>query len=105
MNGYVCSMIIYHITTKSAWQDAQAKGYYAAESLAKEGFIHLSTEAQVQGVLERYYEGQTNLVKLVVDTDKLVNELKFELAPSVNEAFPHVYGTINLDAIISSYEL
>jgi uncharacterized protein (DUF952 family) len=98
-------MIIYHITTQTAWQQAQELGYYAAESLATEGFIHLSTEAQVQGVLERYYVGQTGLVKLVVDTDKLVNELKFELAPSVNEEFPHVYGTINLDAVISNYEL
>ncbi len=98
-------MLIYHITTQKAWLAAKEQGFYAAESLATEGFIHLSTETQVQGVLERYYAGQTNLVKLVVDADKLIHELKFEWAPSVNEQFPHVYGTINLDAIISSYEL
>lgn len=95
-------MIIYHITTQAAWQEAKEKGFYAAESLATEGFIHLSTADQVQAVLERYYAGQTHLVKLYVDTEKLMNELKFEWAPSVNEEFPHVYGTINLEAIVET---
>ncbi len=93
-------MIIYHITTIPEWKQANFNGYYEAASLQHEGFIHCSTEQQVNGVLQRYFAGKTNLLKLVIDTDKLENEWKFELAPSVNEEFPHVYGTINLDAVI-----
>ena len=60
--------IIYHVTTKKEWVIAQISGNYKATSLATEGFIHCSTAEQVNGVLERYFKGQTNLVKLVIDT-------------------------------------
>jgi uncharacterized protein (DUF952 family) len=90
---------IYHITTKSDWQQAQERGYYEAPSLQTEGFIHCSKEEQVEGVLDRYYKNQQDLLKLVIDTDKLEHRLVYELAPSVNEEFPHIYGPINLDAV------
>ena len=93
-------MIIYHITTATEWSQANLDGFYEAPSLHSEGFIHCSTDQQVSGVLERYFPGKTNLIKLVIDTDKLESELKLEMSPSVKEAFPHVYGTINLDAVI-----
>jgi uncharacterized protein (DUF952 family) len=99
------SNIIYHITTKEEWIIAQVNDYYEAPSLVIEGFIHCSTANQVQGVLERYFAGKANLVKLVIDTGLLTNELKYELAPSFNEEFPHVFGTINLDAVIEVVEL
>jgi uncharacterized protein (DUF952 family) len=94
--------MIFHVTTQDAWQQALQQDYYEAPSLAAEGFIHLSTEAQVAGVLERYYQGQSNLLLLHIDESKLIAELKYELAPSVNELFPHVYGTINIDAVIKA---
>lgn len=93
--------LIYHVTTKQEWEAAQEKGYYTAPSLKTEGFIHCSEERQVKGVLERYYKGKTDLLKLVIDPQKLQYELKYELAPSVNENFPHVYGSINLDAVVN----
>jgi uncharacterized protein (DUF952 family) len=93
-------MIIYHITTQQDWNQANIDGYYEAPSLKDEGFIHCSIDEQVNGVLQRYFSGKENLIKLVIDTDKLENELKFEIAPSVNEEFPHVYGIINFDAVI-----
>ncbi len=99
------SNIIYHITTKEEWIIAQVNDYYETPSLAMEGFIHCSTANQVQDVLERYFAGKTNLVKLVIATDLLSNELKCELAPSVNEEFPHVFGTLNLDAVVEVVEL
>lgn len=98
-------MFIYHVTTKQAWSAAREKGYYEAPSLQSEGFIHCSKAEQVRGVLERYYSGQSNLLKLVIDPVRLAAPLKFELAPSVNEEFPHVYGTINLDAVVNVEEV
>lgn len=84
------------------WNAAKEKGFYTAPSLETEGFIHCSEAQQVQGVLERYYQGKTNLLKLVIETDKLESKLQYDLAPSINEEFPHVYGPINLDAVIST---
>ena len=97
--------LIYHITTKENWNIAQQIGYYEVASLAIEGFIHCSTAQQVAGVLERYYIGKMDLVILVIDTSKLANKFIYELAPSVNQEFPHIYGTINLDAIIDAINL
>lgn len=91
---------IYHITTASEWNEAKERGFYEAPSLKAEGFIHCSEAAQVAGVLQRYYTGQTGLVKLHIDTNKLEAPLKYEVAPSINETFPHVYGLINTDAVV-----
>ncbi len=92
--------MIYHITTQLAWEDAQKNGKYEAESLQKEGFIHMSHEHQIEGVLARYFQGKTELVRLFVDESKLDSEIKNELSPSLQETFPHVYGAINLDAVV-----
>lgn len=97
--------IIYHITTNEAWAKAVEQNYYEAPSLIEEGFIHCSTENQVNGVLNRYYKDTPNLLKLVIEISKLTSELKYELAPSVNELFPHIYGPIQIEAVISVIEL
>jgi len=93
--------IIYHITTKNEWEAACTTGAYTAPSLKEEGFIHCSREEQVAGVLERYFAGKTNLLKLVIDTAKLQSRLVEEMAPSVGETFPHIYGSINTTAVIA----
>jgi uncharacterized protein (DUF952 family) len=97
--------MIYHVTTKASWQKALADGSYSAPSLESEGFIHNSTEAQVAGVLERYYKNQTDLLLLHIDESKLTAPLKYELAPSVNELFPHVFGPINVEAVVEVVDI
>lgn len=92
--------MIYHVTTKSQWEEAISKGFYEVESLQTEGFIHMSKMDQVEGVLNRYYQNVTNLVLLHVEETKLIAEIKFELSPSVNQEFPHVFGAINIDAVV-----
>ncbi|MDP4261539.1 MAG: DUF952 domain-containing protein [Bacteroidota bacterium] len=92
--------IIYHVTMRSDWDRALQQGFYEAPSLANEGFIHCSQDHQVAGVLERYFEGQTNLVKLVIDTDQLTAHFVFDWSPSMADTFPHIYGPVNLNAVI-----
>lgn len=93
--------IIYHITTEAEWKDAQAKGQYESASLKEEGFIHCSQDKQIPGVLERYFKGRTQLVRLTIDTDKLKSQLIFEWSPSIADTFPHIYGPINNDAVLA----
>jgi uncharacterized protein (DUF952 family) len=97
--------MIYHITTKAEWQAAEQKGFYEAPSLHTEGFIHTSEEAQLQGVLDRYYQGKKDLILLHINEERLTSPLKYELAKSVGEEFPHIYGAINLDAVDKVKEL
>lgn len=97
--------IIYHITTKEAWASAKKIGFYEDPSLIAEGFIHCSTAPQVAGVLQRYFAGKTGLVKLAIDPSRLDAKLQFDHSSSVNEAFPHIYGKINLDGIVNTEEI
>lgn len=90
---------IYHITTQAEWEAASRSGAYEAASLKEEGFIHCSQAGQIAGVLERYFKGKTNLVKLVIDTDKLSSQLIYEWSPSTADTFPHIYGPINTSAV------
>jgi uncharacterized protein (DUF952 family) len=92
--------IIYHVTTAAEWKAAEEKGFYETPSLKEEGFIHCSQENQVAGVLERYFSGKTDVIKLVIDSDKLSNRFVFEWSPSTADTFPHVYGPIDLKAVI-----
>lgn len=91
--------IIYHITEKSFFDSQKEAGEYFPPTFAEEGFIHLSTKNQVENTLKRHYLGKTGLVLLHIDSSKIVAELKYELATN-GEYFPHIYGPINLEAIV-----
>jgi uncharacterized protein (DUF952 family) len=94
--------MIYHITKKEAWEQALPTGFYEAASLATEGFIHNSTLEQVATVLDRFYKNETDLLLLHIDESLLTSPLKYELAPSLNELFPHIFGPINISAVIKT---
>ena len=97
--------IIYHITTGPEWQKAQEQGHYESASLAEEGFIHCSEERQLSGVLERYYAGRAGLLKLSIETSKLTSPLYYDWSPSIEDTFPHIYGPVNLDAVIATEKI
>ena len=92
--------IIYHITTNSTWNNAREIGVYTVPSLKEEGFIHCSQQNQLADVKQRYFEGRNDLLLLSIDTDKLTSPFIFEWSPSVQDTFPHVYGPINVDAVV-----
>lgn len=93
---------IYHITTLQEWNNALQTGSYEAASLKEEGFIHCSQQEQLAGVLERYFVGKTDLVRLSIDPSKLKSRLIYEWSPSLAQTFPHIYGPINIDAVVKS---
>jgi uncharacterized protein (DUF952 family) len=102
--------MIFHIVKRSEWEIAAGRGNYAAESLRAEGFIHCSTHLQVIDTANRFYRGESGLVVLCIEESRLKSELRFE-APlsqhgeSMGEMFPHLYGELNVDAVIRVVEL
>jgi uncharacterized protein (DUF952 family) len=105
--------MIYHLTSSQAWQDAQRRGEYRADSVESEGFIHCSTSTQVVPVAEALFKGESDILLLKIDPSLLSSELRWEPPsgsappPGVSEGdlFPHVYGPINLDAVVQVYDL
>jgi uncharacterized protein (DUF952 family) len=102
--------VICHIVKRSEWILAVARGTYAPTSLRDEGFIHCSTIAQVIDTANRFYRGQDDLILLLIDESRSEAELKYE-APammrgeSARGLFPHLYGELNVDAVVRMVEL
>ncbi len=94
------SEYIYHVTTQKEWEQAKMNGEYKPAGFDTEGFIHCSIERQVPGVLDRFYKGQTGLIKLKIEKALLSRPLLFELATDLDELFPHIYGALNLDSVV-----
>lgn len=94
-------MLIYHIVLPEVWKEFEARPFYTAASLETEGFIHCSFAAQLDAVLDRYYRNTADVLILAIETEKLTSRLVNE--PSTNdEIYPHIYGPINRDAIVSA---
>jgi uncharacterized protein (DUF952 family) len=91
---------ILRITPGGKWEQAVAEGEFSSDDLATEGFIHCSTSEQLPWVAEKFYKGQSGLVVLRIDTDKLKSPLVWENPHETWKLFPHVYGPINPDAVV-----
>ena len=94
----LATIVLFHITTRAVWTDAVAAGRYQPASLASEGFIHLSTEAQWPRTLARFFAGQRDLVLLVIDPARGAHEIRYEIADG--DEFPHLYGPLAIDAVV-----
>ena len=101
------------MTSRAEWLAAQKDGEYRAPSLESEGFIHCSTEQQIVGLANSFYAGQHGLVLLEIAPSKLTPELRWEPPahpntqadlPPTDELFPHIYGPLNIDAVIRTID-
>jgi uncharacterized protein (DUF952 family) len=96
--------IIYHITSRADWNAARAAGSYTADSLASEGFIHCSTKEQVIATANRLFKGRTGLVLLSIDTARVRAEIRYENLEGGTSLFPHVYGALDIGAIVAVHD-
>ena len=92
--------MIYHFCPASTWERAQREGAYTADTLATEGFIHLSGAEQVHLPANALARGRTDLVLLVVDEDRLPQPAVYEDGGD-GMLFPHLYGPLPLDAVVA----
>ncbi len=94
-------MPLLHLCRPEEWERALAAGDYRAESLESEGFIHCSTLEQIVATAQRHRAGQQGLLLLVIDPDRVGPEIRYEEAKN-GEAYPHIYGPLNIDAVTST---
>lgn len=79
-------------------------------TLAEEGFIHASEAHQWEATLERFYGDHLaaggELVLLTIDPARLTAPLVREVGnPVTGEEFPHLYGPLNVDAVVATRRL
>ena len=92
--------MILHIIRKQEWQLAKQSGSYKNKSLEEEGFIHCSNENQVCKVADTLYKDEEDVLLLYIDETKLMSKVVYEDLYQLGEKYPHVYGPINLDAVV-----
>jgi len=92
-------VLVYHIVLPEVWA-AFDTDLYRAPSLESEGFIHCSFADQLDGVIGRYYKNADSIIVLEIETERLMSRVLNEPSTS-NEIYPHIYGPINRDAIVS----
>ena len=96
---------IYKICPASAWREAERQGVYRGSADdSRDGFIHFSTAPQVPETLRKHYFGQRALFLVEVDADALGAGLRWERSRN-EELFPHLYGELDLGAVISVQDL
>ena len=86
-------------------REAERQGVYRGSADdARDGFIHFSTASQVPETLRKHFFGQRALFLVEVDGDALGGELRWERSRN-EELFPHLYGELDLGAVISVINL
>ncbi|KWV48737.1 glutathione S-transferase [Bradyrhizobium macuxiense] len=97
--------MIYKITPASAWREAERQGVYrgSADDI-RDGFIHFSTASQVAETARKHFFGQIGLFLVAVDADALGDALRWEPSRN-NELFPHLYGELDLGAVMEIHGL
>ena len=87
--------LIYKICPEALWREAELSSRFkgAPVDLA-DGYIQFSTGAQLRETLARHFSGQTDLLLIAIDGEKLGTALRYE--PSRGGAlFPHLYAALD----------
>lgn len=102
--------VIFHLTFAADWEASRATGEYRVSTrdrtLDEVGFIHCGFEDQVGRVAKAIFAGTSGLVLLIIDEARVRSEIRHENLGGGDEVFPHIYGPLNLDAVVEvkSYE-
>jgi len=92
---------LYRLLHADEWRAAVADGVYAGNDMDRaDGFIHLSLRRQVALTAERFFAGAGDLMVVTVDPCRLDGEVRLEEADG--DRFPHLYGTIPLEAVLEA---
>ena len=93
-------MLIYKIFRRSEWDAFRGAGETDGPPVVLgDGYIHLSTAAQVAETAARHFAEESDLVIVAVAPDQLGSALRWE--PSRGGAlFPHLYRRLHLADVV-----
>jgi len=92
-------MLVYKIFRGPEWADMQAHGTSRGAPIdLSDGYIHLSTAAQVAETAARHFAGEDGLNLLTLDAEKLA-PLKWESSRG-GDLFPHLYRDLQISDIL-----
>ncbi len=101
---------LFHVALAAEWEAAlRGDGYDTStlgRTVAEEGYTHCAHPHQVAGVTARFYaDVAERLVLLEVDPELLTSPVVDEVPPGAPEAFPHVYGPLDVVAVTAVHPI
>jgi uncharacterized protein (DUF952 family) len=99
-SNFVMKKIVFKIAAASEWSKAMASGLYEGSADDyRDGFIHLSSQEQIRGTLEKHFRGKGDLLLIAFEASELGPELKWEQSRG-GDLFPHLYGKISVSKVL-----
>lgn len=92
--------VIYKIAPAKLWREAEEAGSFTGAPVdLADGYIHFSTAEQARETAAKHFAGQSDLVLVAVESERLGPALAWE--PSRGGAlFPHLYRPLQVDEIL-----
>lgn len=92
--------MIFHMVPAAVWQQQLSDQPYSGDTLATEGFIHCTGEAdRLLIVANTWYASRPGAwLILCIDEQLVAADVRWE--ENHGHVFPHIYGPLNLDAIV-----
>ncbi len=91
---------LYHVLDAPAWAAAQASGRHAPPELARDGFLHCCTGAQLGFVAARHFAGRAGMLALRFRPDRCDAVLEWVRSEPDQAPFPHLRGAIPTGAVV-----
>jgi uncharacterized protein (DUF952 family) len=92
--------IAYKVLTADQWAALKTGSFAGAPIDQADGFIHLSTAAQLAETLDRHFAGQDGLVIAAIDLVAPGSAVRWE--PSRHgQLFPHLYAPLTPGIVIA----
>ena len=89
-------MMIYKLLLPAEWATLERDGAMRGAPIdIEDGFVHLSTAAQVEETARRYFAGVEGVVLAAVDPDPLGEALQWEPSRG-GDLFPHLYRELRM---------
>ncbi|WP_304951090.1 DUF952 domain-containing protein [Sulfitobacter sp.] len=93
-------MLIYKIFRSDEWQALRRDGSTTGAPVdVADGYVHFSTSEQAAETAAKHFAGEADLFLLAVETDRLGDELKWEVSRG-GAKFPHLYRMLMLEDVV-----
>ncbi|WP_174279582.1 DUF952 domain-containing protein [Sphingomonas bacterium] len=92
--------VAFKVLTAAELAELEAGSFAGSAADRRDGYLHLSTAAQLTATVDKHYAGQTDLHVAEVDLEPLGDAIRWEAARD-GQDFPHLYASLPLDAVVA----
>ncbi len=94
-------MTAYKVLTGEQMAALERDGTFAGAPVdVQDGYVHLSTAAQLSETVDKHFAGQDDLHVAAVDLEALGDKIRWEESRG-GQLFPHLYGPLTLDTVVA----